>query len=136
MRAGAGLLPASFSDWSLDFRVKRFLTGLGWNPPLRHHIWVGSFAPDEVSRLLLSNTPGDSLDELRHYWQECDSDDLVEKAQYLDLKLYMQDDILMKVDRASMACSLEVRSPYLDYRVVEFLASLPSWMKLRFMKRK
>jgi len=136
MRIGAGLIPASFADWSLDFRAKRFLAGLGWDPPLRHHIWVGSFDPDEVSKILLHNSPGDSLDELRRYWQECDSEDLVEKAQYLDLKLYMQDDILMKVDRASMACSLEVRSPYLDFRVVEFLASLPSWMKLRFMKRK
>jgi asparagine synthase (glutamine-hydrolysing) len=51
--------------------------------------------------------------------------------QYLDLKLYLQDDILVKVDRASMACSLEVRAPFLDHELVEFVMNLPSSLKLR-----
>jgi len=51
--------------------------------------------------------------------------------QYLDLKLYLQDDILVKVDRASMACSLEVRAPFLDHKLVEFVMNLPSSLKLR-----
>jgi asparagine synthase (glutamine-hydrolysing) len=52
-------------------------------------------------------------------------------VQYLDLKLYLQEDILVKVDRASMACSLEVRAPFLDHQLVEFVMSLPSSLKLR-----
>jgi asparagine synthase (glutamine-hydrolysing) len=55
---------------------------------------------------------------------------------YLYLKHYLQDDILVKVDRASMATSLEVRAPFLDVNVVEFLCSLPSRYKLRGFTRK
>jgi asparagine synthase (glutamine-hydrolysing) len=49
---------------------------------------------------------------------------------YLYEKLYLNEDILVKVDRASMACSLEVRAPFLDYHVVEFVNRLPYGMKL------
>lgn len=51
--------------------------------------------------------------------------------QYLDLKLYLQEAILVKVDRASMACSLEVRAPFLDYELIEFVMRLPSRLKLK-----
>ena len=51
--------------------------------------------------------------------------------QYLDLKLYLQEAILVKVDRASMACSLEVRAPFLDHELVEFVMGLPSDLKLK-----
>ena len=51
--------------------------------------------------------------------------------QYLDLKLYFQESILVKVDRASMASSLEVRAPFLDHELVEFVMGLPSNLKLK-----
>jgi asparagine synthase (glutamine-hydrolysing) len=51
--------------------------------------------------------------------------------QFLDLKLYLQEAILVKVDRASMACSLEVRAPFLDHELVEFVVGLPSSLKLK-----
>jgi asparagine synthase (glutamine-hydrolysing) len=56
--------------------------------------------------------------------------------QYLDLKLYLQEAILVKVDRASMACSLETRAPLLDYELVEFAMGLPSRLKLRRLTSK
>jgi asparagine synthase (glutamine-hydrolysing) len=57
--------------------------------------------------------------------------DRMTKLQYLDLKLYLQESILVKVDRASMACSLEVRAPFLDHELVEFVMGLPSKLKLK-----
>jgi asparagine synthase (glutamine-hydrolysing) len=62
---------------------------------------------------------------------QCDSGDIVEQMQSLDTRLYLAEDILTKVDRASMAVSLEVRAPFLDHRVAEFAASLPANYKLR-----
>jgi Asparagine synthase (glutamine-hydrolyzing) len=50
---------------------------------------------------------------------------------YTDIKTYLTDDILVKVDRMSMANSLEVRAPFLDYRIIEFAATLPSRFKIK-----
>lgn len=66
----------------------------------------------------------------------CSSRDPLARLQYVDLKLYLCDDILVKVDRASMAHALEVRVPLLDHRVVELAATLPAGHKLRGQKTK
>jgi asparagine synthase (glutamine-hydrolysing) len=59
------------------------------------------------------------------------SEDCLSQVQYADLKTYLPGDILTKVDRASMARSLEVRVPLLDHDLVQWLATLPSSLKLR-----
>jgi len=73
---------------------------------------------------------GDIYRDARRMFAECDANDLIERMQNLDTQLYMAEGILTKVDRASMAVSLEVRAPYLDPRVAEFAAALPSHYKL------
>jgi asparagine synthase (glutamine-hydrolysing) len=50
---------------------------------------------------------------------------------YLDFRLYLEDNLLVKVDRASMACSLEMRTPFLDHRLIEFVAAIPADLKVR-----
>ncbi len=65
------------------------------------------------------------------FWERADALDPVSRYQYLDTLYYLPGDILTKVDRMSMAVSLEVRSPLLDYEVVDFMARLPVSLKLR-----
>jgi asparagine synthase (glutamine-hydrolysing) len=59
-----------------------------------------------------------------------DAPDALSRAQYADIHFYMTDDVLAKVDRMSMAHSLEVRSPLLDHRILEFAARLPAALKI------
>jgi len=78
----------------------------------------------------------DSLDVLRFYYDKADTTDPLSRIQYVDVKTYLTDDILVKVDRASMAHSLEVRAPILDHKLMELAATIPSSMKLRGMNGK
>jgi asparagine synthase (glutamine-hydrolysing) len=76
------------------------------------------------------------VEEISSYEEKFPVRDVITLLQYLDLKLYFQESILVKVDRASMACSLEVRAPLLDYELVEFVMGLPSGLKLKGLTSK
>ena len=78
----------------------------------------------------------DPLDRFREIYDRAPASDFLSAISYLDLRTYLVDDVLTKVDRASMANSLEVRVPLLDHKVVEFVYSLPLHMKLRSGKGK
>ncbi len=84
----------------------------------------------------MRTTDGEIYAQARQFAEECDNDDIVTQMQNVDTRLYLAEDILTKVDRASMAVSLEVRAPFLDPRVAEFAASLPCSYKLRGLKTK
>src|SRR5690606_33872729 len=64
-------------------------------------------------------------------FEQAPAEDGLSRAQYADLKIWLPGDILTKVDRTSMAVSLEAREPLLDHRLVEFAARLPSSFRLR-----
>jgi asparagine synthase (glutamine-hydrolysing) len=134
------LLPVKTKNLSFDYKATRFVAGTKYDRVARHHVWFGSFTPEEQEKLLtaevLRESDSDIYREARRMWEECDSTDIVEQMQSLDTRLYLAEDILTKVDRASMAVSLEVRAPFLDPRVAEFTASLPSDYKLRGGKTK
>lgn len=70
------------------------------------------------------------------YYNQCPGQDALSKAQNTDIQFYMTDDVLVKADRMSMAHSLEVRNPLLDYRIIEFAATLPNELKLDKYKGK
>ncbi len=73
----------------------------------------------------------DALDVFRRHAGAANTDDPLALIQYLDLKTYLVGDINTKVDRASMAHSLEVREPLMDHKLVEWLATLPSGLKIQ-----
>jgi asparagine synthase (glutamine-hydrolysing) len=134
------LLPVKTKNLSFDYKAHRFVTGSTYDIVARHHVWFGSFTPDQQDLLLtkdvLEKTEGDIYRDARLMLEECEDNDVVTQMQSIDTRLYLAEDILTKVDRASMAVSLEVRAPFLDPRVAEFAASLPCNYKLRGHKTK
>ncbi len=134
------LLPVKTKNLSLDYKALRFVTGARYDLVTRHHVWFGSFTPEQQNQLLTAEaaaaSDGDIYRDARRMVSECDAETLLERMQNLDTQLYLAEDILTKVDRASMAVSLEVRAPFLDPNVAEFAASLPANYKLRGGKSK
>jgi len=134
------LLPVSTKNLSFDYKAKRFVKSANYDTVTRHHSWFGSFASEDQRSLLtknvLSKTSGDIYAGPRDLLGICDAQEEIERMQYLDMNFYMAEDILTKVDRASMAVSLETRAPFLDPRIGEFAASLPLEYKLRGNKGK
>ena len=132
----ASLIPVSDDNISFDFKVKKFLSGIDYSDGVRNSVWLGSFSFSENEKVLSPEFNAEFnqnrlVEEILSYEKEYPYDDQITKLQYLDLKLYLQESILVKVDRASMACSLEVRAPFLDHELVEFVMSLPSKFKLK-----
>jgi asparagine synthase (glutamine-hydrolysing) len=132
----AELLPVSHDNFSLDFKVKRFLRGAGWRPELRDQVWIGSFTPEEQRSLLASADEADQYQDILNAEKNCSTTNTMERLAYLYCKFYLQDGILVKVDRASMACALEARAPFLDYTFVEFANAIPFGLKLKGLKTK
>ena len=129
------LLPVSDNNISFDFKVKKFLSGIGYPDGIRNSVWLGSFSFPGIEKvvsppILDHFDPTRIVEEITSYAEEVPGRDLTTRMQYLDLKLYLQESILVKVDRASMASSLEVRAPFLDYKLVEFVMGFPSVLKL------
>jgi asparagine synthase (glutamine-hydrolysing) len=141
VRPAVERLPVSLDNLSFDFRLKRFVEGMDFAPVDRHAAWLGSFTPDEQRGLFTADAlermeAPPSYAAFHEMLSHAPSASELERMLYLDLKGYLGEGVLAKVDRASMACSLEVRVPLLDHRVVELAASLPMRLKLRRLTTK
>jgi asparagine synthase (glutamine-hydrolysing) len=134
-------LPISHRYASAEYLLQQFFKGAGISPEIRFMLWMASYGNDE-RRSLFSEDLKASLrrtnvfDDVIGYVRQSGLVRDLERLQYLCMKLYLQDDILVKVDRASMANSLEVRVPFLDHGVVEFVATIGDAYKLKGLSSK
>jgi asparagine synthase (glutamine-hydrolysing) len=122
--------------------LKKAVMGLTHRPGVeRHYAWKNGILPREQELLFTDDVlaewqPHHALDQAHAWIAGCHAENVVEQMLFLDARLYLPDTVLTKVDRASMAVGLEVRAPFLDYTVVEFLASLPLDYKIRGLRGK
>jgi asparagine synthase (glutamine-hydrolysing) len=144
MRRLVNILPVSDRNMSFEFRLKRLLRGLDYGPASRHTAWLSAFEPkdlrallsDRVLAMLQQRDHSDSLsprclwEESVAAWREAGltASSLNRQINYY-MRTYLQEDILTKVDRASMAHSLEVRAPFLDPELIDWACQIPDRYK-------
>ncbi len=107
----------------------------------RHMSWIGTFSDSSKEILygerMKGNLNSSGIEDLvSGYLEDGFEENLLHSLMYLDVKTWLVDDILTKVDKMSMATSLEARVPFLDHRLVEFVATLPTSFKVRGLKTK
>jgi asparagine synthase (glutamine-hydrolysing) len=129
-------LPSGAGHRSLLRRGKRFLAALGETPEKRYFRWIGIFEAAQRRELYRPEFAAelgdfDAGDFLLQAYAECPSRDFITRTTCADVLTYLPCDILTKVDIASMAYSLECRSPFLDHEVMELAARMPIELKLR-----
>jgi asparagine synthase (glutamine-hydrolysing) len=123
-------------------KAKRMVEGGSFSPTLRHARWM-VFMTEAYRQNLYQPDFHHSLNGshnvqafLERQFEQARNLDFLAQSQYADIKTYLVDDILVKVDRMSMAASLEARVPLLDHRLIEFALNLPDPMRIRFRRTK
>ena len=138
----ASALPPTEKKKGLVNKVKRFSAGAATAPAdLGHYRWMVYLGAREKARLYQSGLRDalgatDVYAPVREALGRFSQDDALNRQLYADLSLYLADDILVKVDRMSMATSLETRAPFLDGDVMELAFSMPGHLKIRNGERK
>ena len=135
-----GMLPDQPQKKGAINMLKRFVEG-SCLPPEGHHIRWQYFSDAKQDAALFadafrSGVNMDGFARLKEYDAKCHTKDRVNREAYLDTRYQMPDSVLMKVDRMSMANSLEIRVPLLDHRLLEYMTKIPGSWKLKGMETK
>lgn len=141
IRRGANKLPTSLNNMSFDFKVKKFVNGFEGNPNHRNQRWLGAFGEEERKSLLKEEVweqvkNENVFEDIDRYLKEMDSHEKYDELEYMYERMYMMEQPLVKIDRASMMHSLEVRAPFLDTRVVDVANHMPAEFKFKGLTRK
>lgn len=121
---------------NFGFKIRQFSKGLPGDFRRAHYAWRELFTLKERVELIGRHKKEeiyqtDPFRRFQQYYDEVRDLDNLSQHQYVDVKTWLADDILVKVNRAAMACSLETRCPYLDAELVEYAAAIPSYFKQR-----
>ncbi len=136
-------IPVGSGYFSLGFVIQRFFKGQGLklNSFERDLVWRGSFAPYQQQELFHPHfyrqiNPQSAFDEIEKRITEVGGNHWLDVLSRIYLKQYLMDDCMTMVDRTSMRYGLEVRAPFQDYQLVEFVLGLRTNMKMRNFKGK
>lgn len=142
-------LPVNLNNLSFDYKLKRFISSAEEATMVRHFKWMGSIPIAQHGGLIKQSVFDgasayaqhenliDKLTQTRWLMQTIQNDsNVVDAAMRLDTSCFLADQLLVKADRASMACSLEARMPFLAYPVAEFALSLPTSYKVNNLTTK
>jgi len=134
------MLPPTEKKKGLINKAKHFVEGTFFPEKYNHFRWMIFIKPDEKNNIFHSDIShtvnSDSIFAFISHYLDSNKLSGLNKSMYLDIKSYLVDNILVKVDRMSMATSLEARVPFLDYRIVEFAVSIPQDLKIKNFKTK
>jgi len=130
------LLPVSMGNVGADYLLSRFSAAAERDLVERHHTWFGSLRPERHEEILSATVVAalqtdDPFGSAKQRVAGKDFPDPLSVLLYSDFTMYLQDDLLTKVDRATMLASLEARTPFLDHEFTEFVAGIPSKLKLK-----
>lgn len=135
------VMPVRHAKVGFGYKLRQFLSGHALPAQRAHYSWRTIFsdglkrdvlAPDARAEVM-STDPYATFDGFFRDVGDCD---YLDQAMYVDIKTWLADDILVKLDQATMAHALEARLPLLDYRLVEYAASLPVAWKYRGLEQK
>ncbi len=127
-------LPASHAYMSSAYGLKKVLASHGDSPMRRHLEWIGSFNPTSSTQVASDAHKGSEVDiaaPLEELTNDFAQSDAGNRLLYSYARGYLMDEVLVKVDRASMHYALETRAPFLDHAIVDLAFSLPYDMKYR-----
>ena len=130
------LLPVSMGNVGADYLLSRFSAAAERDLVERHHTWFGSLRPERHEEILSATVMAalqtdDPFGSAKKRVAGKEFPDPLSVLLYSDFTMYLQDDLLTKVDRATMLASLEARTPFLDHEFTEFVAGIPSKHKLK-----
>lgn len=131
------MIPILISKLFLQGRYQQGIEAINQPPGVQRHLnWISKFSDETLENLYTKEVKeeikrGELTSIFRSYFTLSQERDFLSRTLYCDIKTWLPDDLLVKIDRMSMATSLETRVPYLDHRIVELCTSMPIHLKLK-----